>query len=106
MQASATEESVSALNRLVQFINKHVPFLDQSFSFVGEELTITHVIVPILFLIILNLFGNISRALLINRVLNRYIDDRKTILSIGNTTKYTNILSFETRLRVSRIIEC
>ncbi|WP_348655487.1 mechanosensitive ion channel domain-containing protein [uncultured Roseivirga sp.] len=92
MQASATEESVSALNRLVQFINKHVPFLDQSFSFVGEELTITHVIVPILFLIILNLFGNISRALLINRVLNRYIDDRKTILSIGNTTKYTILI--------------
>ncbi|MFT7149844.1 MAG: small-conductance mechanosensitive channel, partial [Nonlabens sp.] len=40
------------------------------------------------FLFIINLFGNLVRSILINKILSRYVEDRKTVLSIGNTTKY------------------
>ncbi len=78
--------------KLIEIINSKIPFLSESIPFLGNEFTITHVIVPILFLILLNLLGNLIRHLLINKILNRYIDDRKTILSIGNTTKYVILL--------------
>lgn len=78
--------------QLIELINKHIPFLSEPVPFLGQEFTITHIIVPIVFLVLLNLLGNLFRHLLINKILNRYIHDRKTILSIGNTTKYLIIL--------------
>lgn len=78
--------------QLIELINKHIPFHSEPVPFLGQEFTITHIIVPIVFLVLLNLLGNLFRHLLINKILNRYIHDRKTILSIGNTTKYLIIL--------------
>lgn len=69
-------------------INEHVPFLGESFELLGLSFTVSDIIVPIVFLFLINLLGNGVRVLLINRILGRYIEDRKTILSIGNTTKY------------------
>ncbi|PIQ49229.1 MAG: mechanosensitive ion channel protein MscS [Cytophagales bacterium CG12_big_fil_rev_8_21_14_0_65_40_12] len=51
-------------------------------------MTVTQIVLPIVFLILINLIGNLVRAILINKILSRYIEDRKTVLSIGNTTKY------------------
>ena len=84
-----TEELSAAYEQLVSFINETIPFLGEQISIWKLEFTTTHILLPIVFLIILNLFGNLIRSLLINKVLNRYIEDRKTVLSIGNTTKYT-----------------
>jgi small-conductance mechanosensitive channel len=54
--------------------------------------TVTAIIIPVLFLFLMNLFGNLTRSILINRILNRYIEDRKTVLSIGNITKYSILI--------------
>ena len=77
---------------LIELINSNVPFLSEGIPFLGQNITITHVVLPLIFLVLLNLFGNLVRHLLINKILNRYVEDRKTILSIGNTTKYIIIL--------------
>lgn len=86
------EEALSVYDRLIQFINGHVPVLGETIEFLSFKFTITEILVPIAFLILINLLGNATRALLINRILGRYIDDRKTILSIGNTTKYAILI--------------
>jgi small-conductance mechanosensitive channel len=83
------DEALTLYERLIQYINENVPLLGETYKLVGLEFTITDIALPIVFLFLLNLLGNGVRALLINRILGRYIDDRKTILSIGNTTKYT-----------------
>ncbi|MFT7381588.1 MAG: small-conductance mechanosensitive channel, partial [Roseivirga sp.] len=64
------------------------PFIGDPFHIFRFEMTATQIILPIAFLFLINLFGNIVRSILINKILNRYIEDRKTVLSIGNTTKY------------------
>lgn len=92
IQETSTEASKSALERLINLINQHVPIINEPFALLGEEITATHIIIPIVFLILLNIIGNVCRAVLINKILNRYIEDRKTILSIGNTTKYTILI--------------
>ncbi len=75
---------------LINYINSNVPFLGDPITIFGEGLTFTatEVIIPIVFLFIINLFGNLVRSVLINKILSRYVEDRKTVLSIGNTTKY------------------
>lgn len=77
-------------DRLISFINSKIPILGESIDILGEgfKFTTSELIVPIIFLFLINIFGNIVRATLINRILPRYVDDRKTVLSIGNTTKY------------------
>ena len=82
------DEKLSIYDRLIAFINSNVPLLGETFPVLGVEMTATHVIVPVVFLFLINLLGNLIRSLLINKILGRYVDDRKTILSIGNTTKY------------------
>ena len=89
---SAMNDDLTLYDRLIRSINEQIPLLGDKFSFLGLDLTVTDLIVPVVYLILLNLFGNGIRVLLINRILGRYIDDRKTILSIGNTTKYTILI--------------
>jgi len=83
---------LSAYDQLIQFINSKIPFLGETIKVLDESVSITEIVLPIVFLIVLNLFGNLVRSLLINRILPRFIEDRKTILSIGNTTKYTILI--------------
>jgi len=75
---------------LINYINTNIPFLGEPIKVFGEgfTFTITEIIIPIVFLFIINLFGNLVRSILINKILSRYVEDRKTVLSIGNTTKY------------------
>jgi small-conductance mechanosensitive channel len=78
----------SDYDQVVAYINEQIPFLGEPFHIFRLEMTATQIILPIAFLFLINLFGNIVRSILINKILNRYIEDRKTVLSIGNTTKY------------------
>jgi small-conductance mechanosensitive channel len=75
---------------LINYINTNIPFLGEPIKVFGEgfAFTTTEIIIPIVFLFIINLFGNLVRSILINKILSRYVEDRKTVLSIGNTTKY------------------
>ena len=86
------EEVLSAYEQLISFINENIPLLGEQISIWKFEFTATHILLPVVFLIITNLFANVIRSILINKVLNRYIEDRKTVLSIGNTTKYTILI--------------
>jgi len=86
------EVSLSIYEQLVEFINGKLPILESSIPFLKEELSVTEILLPIVFLFLLNLIGNLFRATLINRVLPRYVHDRKTVLSIGNITKYSILL--------------
>lgn len=92
IQNNSTEPPIAAMERLINYINSHVPVLSDKFPFLGEEITATHIIIPIVYLILLNLLANLVRSVLINRILTNRIEDRKTILSIGNTTKYTILI--------------
>ncbi|WP_245620819.1 mechanosensitive ion channel family protein [Roseivirga seohaensis] len=82
------EEVLSSYEQLITSINDNIPFISEPISFLGIEFTIAEVVLPVVFLILINLLGNLVRSFLINKVLGKYIEDRKTILSIGNTTKY------------------
>lgn len=82
------EEVLSAYEQLISFINENVPYVGDPITLWGLEFSLTQVILPVLFLILINIIGNLVRLLLINKVLVKYIEDRKTLLSIGNTTKY------------------
>lgn len=77
-------------DRLINYINSHIPILGEKINIVDIEIpfSITEIVIPIITLILFNVVGNIVRATLINRILPRYVHDRKTVLSIGNTTKY------------------
>ena len=86
------EESLTLYDKLIRWINEQIPLLDDRFPLLGFELTVTDIIVPVVYLVLLNLLGNLVRSLLINRILGGYIEDRKTILSIGNTTKYAILI--------------
>ncbi|GAB5522162.1 MAG: hypothetical protein Roseis2KO_00340 [Roseivirga sp.] len=86
------DEALSIYDQLISYINEHVPFLGETHKLLGFNFTATDIIVPVVFMFLINLLGNGVRALLINRILNGYIEDRKTILSIGNTTKYTILI--------------
>ncbi|WP_252936016.1 mechanosensitive ion channel family protein [Roseivirga pacifica] len=82
------EEAFSFYDKLIEFINSELPALGEGFQVMGFELTLTEIILPIVFMFLVNLLGNLVRSVLINRILERYVHDRKTVLSIGNTTKY------------------
>jgi len=93
------EEDLSLYDRLINYLNTHIPLmgkeilLNEAIPLIGGYgFTMTEILVPIVFLILLNLVGNLIRSTLINKILNRYIHDRKTILSIGNITKYTILI--------------
>lgn len=81
-------------DRLINYINSNIPLLGEPIDILGEgsSFTATEVIIPIIFLVLVNLIGNLVRATLINKILPRYVHDRKTVLSIGNTTKYTLLI--------------
>lgn len=81
-------------DRLINYINSNIPLLGEPIDILGEgsSFTSTEVIIPIIFLVLVNLIGNLVRATLINKILPRYVHDRKTVLSIGNTTKYTLLI--------------
>ncbi|WP_323758150.1 mechanosensitive ion channel family protein [Roseivirga sp.] len=78
----------SDYEQVVTYINEQIPLIGEPFHILRLEMTATQIILPIAFLFLINLIGNIIRSVLINKILNRYIEDRKTVLSIGNTTKY------------------
>ena len=85
----------SLYDRLIAFINSNIPILGEKIPLPGFDqlsFTVTEIIIPVVFLFLLNLLGNLIRSILINRILNRYIEDRKTILSIGNITKYSILI--------------
>ncbi len=86
------EEKASLYHRLIDFINFKVPLLGEEIHVLKIDFTVTEIIVPFVFLILLNLLGNLVRSTLINRILGRYIEDRKTILSIGNIAKYSILI--------------
>ncbi len=86
------EESKTIYEHLVDLINSKLPILGEPIPLLKFTITPTDIILMVLFLFALNLIGNLFRATLINRILPRYIHDRKTILSIGNTTKYSILL--------------
>ncbi|MBO3700573.1 mechanosensitive ion channel family protein [Roseivirga sp. E12] len=81
-------------DRLINYINSNIPLLGEPIDILGEgsSFTATEIIIPIVFLFLVNLIGNLVRATLINKILPRYVHDRKTVLSIGNTTKYTLLI--------------
>lgn len=81
--------ALTYFERLIRYVNENIPILGEPIPLLGSDITITHILVPLLYMFLLNLIGNGIRSLLINRILGRYIEDRKTILSIGNTTKYS-----------------
>jgi small-conductance mechanosensitive channel len=85
---STLVRAASDYEQVVAYINEQIPFIGEPFQIFRFEMTATQIILPIAFLFLINLFGNIVRSILINKILNRYIEDRKTVLSIGNTTKY------------------
>jgi small-conductance mechanosensitive channel len=78
----------SDYDQVVAYINEQIPFLGEPFHIFRLEMTATQIILPVVFLFLINLFGNLVRSILINKILSRYIEDRKTVLSISNTTKY------------------
>lgn len=86
------EVSLSTYEYIVDFINSRVPILGEPLPLFRLNITATDIILVVLFIVALNLIGNLFRATLINRILPRYIHDRKTVLSIGNTTKYAILL--------------
>ena len=86
------DSDLSLYDRLVNYINDQIPFLGDPQTLFGLEFTITQILLPIIFLFLVNLFGNLVRSILINKILPRYVEDRKTVLSIGNTTKYALLL--------------
>ncbi len=77
-------------DRLINYINSHIPILGEKIYILDVEIpfSVSEIVIPIIVLILFNIIGNIVRATLINRILPRYVEDRKTVLSIGNTTKY------------------
>jgi small-conductance mechanosensitive channel len=85
---STLVRAASDYEQVVAYINEQISFIGEPFHIFRFEMTATQIILPIAFLFLINLFGNIVRSILINKILNRYIEDRKTVLSIGNTTKY------------------
>ena len=85
---SVVVQAVSDYRQFIHFINEQIPFIGEPFTVLNIEMTATEIVLPITFLIIINLVGNLFRSILINKILPRYIHDRKTVLSIGNTTKY------------------
>ena len=85
-------ERQTIYDKLVNYINENVPLLGNGFGSGEEFFSYTEIIIPILILVLFNILGNVSRALLINKILPRYIHDRKIVLSIGNTTKYALLL--------------
>ncbi|WP_339607054.1 mechanosensitive ion channel domain-containing protein [uncultured Roseivirga sp.] len=101
MQANL-EEVLSNYDRLISYINKNIPLISEPITLLGLEFTISEVVLPIVFLILINLIGNLVRSLLINKILGKYIEDRKTVLSIGNTTKYV-ILFFALLIALTAI---
>ena len=86
------EESKTIYEHLVNLINSKLPILGEPIPLLKFTITPTDIILMVMFLFALNLIGNLFRATLINRILPRYIHDQKTILSIGNTTKYAILL--------------
>ena len=64
---------------LINYINTNIPFLGEPIKVFGEGFTFTttEIIIPIVFLFIINLFGNLVRSILINKILSRYVEDRK-----------------------------
>ncbi len=92
MSFQDTGERISFYQQLVNYINENIPFLGGGFNILEEYFSYTEIIIPFLIMFLFNIVGNISRSLLINRILPRYIEDRKTVLSIGNTTKYALLL--------------
>lgn len=88
----ATDDDLTIYDKLIAFINNNVPLIGEPFELLEHELTATHIIIPFLILTFSNILGNIFRSLLINKILPRYIEDRQTVLSIGNTTKYTILI--------------
>lgn len=84
--------ALTYFERLIRYVNENIPILGEPIPLLGSDITITHILVPLLYMFLLNLIGNGIRSLLINRILGRYIEDRKTILSIGNTTKYSILI--------------
>lgn len=80
---------MDSYEKLVEFINKEISLLGEPFTILDVEMTATHIILPIVFMLLVNILGNLIRTLLINKILGRYIEERNTVLSIGNTTKYT-----------------
>lgn len=91
-QDIAHEKLSTTYDQLIELINENVPVISEPFQLFGQEFTATHIIIPVVILILASLIGNLLRSLLINKTLPRHIDDRKTILSIGNTTKYTTLI--------------
>tara|TARA_R110001592_G_scaffold126312_1_gene337306 strand:- start:832 stop:1986 length:1155 start_codon:yes stop_codon:yes gene_type:complete len=85
---NSLNEVLSHYDRLITSINENIPFISEPITILELEFTVSEVILPVAFLILINLIGNLVRSILINKILNRYIEDRKTVLSIGNTTKY------------------
>lgn len=83
-----TEEVLLGYDKLIDYINENIPLISDPINLLGLEFTVSEVILPVVFLILINIIGNLIRSILINKILNRYIEDRKTVLSIGNTTKY------------------
>ena len=93
MSFQETGENLTFYQQLVNYINENIPFLGGGFNILEEYFSYTEIIIPFLIMILFNILGNISRALLINKILPRFIEDRKTVLSIGNTIKYALLLT-------------
>jgi small-conductance mechanosensitive channel len=84
--------NLTIYEQLVDFINSKIPILGETITLFNLKFTASDIILMALFLVVLNLVGNLFRSILINRILPRYIEDRKTLLSIGNTTKYAILI--------------
>ncbi|MGW8121877.1 mechanosensitive ion channel family protein [Roseivirga echinicomitans] len=82
------EEALSAYDKLLAYINENIPLIGEPFQLFGLEFSISQVLLPVVFLVLINTIANLVRFILVNKILSKYIEDKKTVLSIGNTTKY------------------
>lgn len=87
------EEGLSFLDRLRGWRDEYLGFLyTELFTLEGGTVTIADILFPVLFFILLYYLSNRLRSLLIDRILPRYIEERKVYLSIGNVTKYVVLI--------------
>lgn len=84
------DEDKSFFEKLWELKERYLGFLDTELFSLREDIPITvgDILFPILFFILLYYVSNKIRSLLIDRILPRYIHERKVCLSIGNVTKY------------------
>lgn len=87
------DEDQSFFDKLRELRERYLGFLDtEVFTYEGIVVTISDILFPVLLIILLYYLSNRLRSLLIDKILPRYIEERKISLSIGNGSKYVLLI--------------